>query len=271
MPISETHREVFLLLARNRNPDSYVAGGTLSNINGIRLSEDIDLFHSTPDATLSSFEIDRECLEGSGFRVEPLIRPRPGFVRASVTSPDGHWLKMDWAHESSWRFFPILEDSLFGYCLHWFDAATNKVLAAASRSEARDGVDLLYWHRNPVSLGALIWAAVGKDPGFSPDLMLDEIIRNARINPRDIASLAMSEDVDPHDLRQRFHIACDDARALFRVLPIDTLGHVFLDQHGGVIEPDVDDPETLARLHTGSEFGAWPEVIDEGPAPSFQS
>lgn len=265
MPISKFHKEIFRTISANRSPESYVAGGTLINRAGFRYSDDIDLFHNNEDAVLISFDQDRDVLVANGYSVEPRLKPRPGFVRALVASPDGEALLMDWAHESSFRFFPVQKDEEMGWRLHWFDAATNKLLAASSRSEPRDIVDAMQCHRNPVSLGGLIWAAVGKDPGYSPVMMLEEIVRNARINDRDLGVLNVSTPIDVAGLRERFRSACDDARALFDNLPAETLGSAFLDENGGPIEPDPDNPECLTRPHRGSSGGAWPVIVDQKP------
>lgn len=267
MPISEAHRTVFRLLAQNRSPESYVAGRTLINKDGVRFSADIDLFRDHADIVLVCFDKDCDVLEANGYKVEPILRPRPGFARALVTPPGDQAFVMDWAHETSFRFFPVHPDPDLGWRLHWLDAAVNKVIAAASRTEPRDLVDVMQCHRRPLSLGALIWAAVGKDPGFSPDFMLDEIVRNARINPRDIETLNLSRPVDAMQLRERFRRACVDARELFSRLPTETLGHVFLDSDGEPIEPEPDEPDTLARPHQGSTGGAWPTIVDQDEPP----
>ena len=67
-------------------------------------------------------------------------------------------LRLDWATDSAFRFFPVLPDEEFGYCLHQADLATNKVLALAGRSEVRDFLDTLLIDRTYLSLGAVIWA-----------------------------------------------------------------------------------------------------------------
>nr|WP_294521005.1 hypothetical protein [uncultured Rhodopila sp.] len=71
--------------------------------------------------------------------------------------------------DSDDRFFPTLEDPLFGYRLHVADIATNKALAAAGRREPRDVLDLLYIHDRHLPLGAVIWAAVAKAPAIRPE------------------------------------------------------------------------------------------------------
>jgi len=59
-------------------------------------------------------------------------------------------------------------DPLRGPLLHPVDLAINKVLALAGRDEPRDFVDILFVHARVLPLGAICWAAVGKDSGFTP-------------------------------------------------------------------------------------------------------
>ena len=72
---------------------------------------------------------------------------------------------------------------MFGYVLHFVDIATNNARAAAGRREPRDVLDLLTVHDRHLPLGAVIWAAVAKDPGFSPECLIAEIRRHARYRP----------------------------------------------------------------------------------------
>jgi hypothetical protein len=46
--------------------------------------------------------------------------------------------RVDWAHDSAWRFMPLVRDALGGLLLHPVDLAINKVLALAGRDEPRD-------------------------------------------------------------------------------------------------------------------------------------
>jgi hypothetical protein len=56
-------------------------------------------------------------------------------------------MRLEWVHDSAFRFFPTQKDELFGYVLHPVDLATNKASAAADRREPRDIVDLLTIHK----------------------------------------------------------------------------------------------------------------------------
>ena len=50
---------------------------------------------------------------------------------------------VQWAHDSAYRFFPLVQHDDLGLVLHPFDLATGKVLALVGRVEPRDFVDTL--------------------------------------------------------------------------------------------------------------------------------
>ena len=81
---------------------------------------------------------------------------------------------MEWVFDSAFRFFPVQPDPEMGYVLDFWDAATNKVLALAGRGELRDYLDVLQLHRRHLTLGALAWAACGKDIGYTPQFILED-------------------------------------------------------------------------------------------------
>jgi hypothetical protein len=113
---------------------------------------------------------------------------QPGFVRA-VVRKEGHATKVDWARDSAWRFMPTVSDERVGFMLHPVDLAVNKVLALAGRDEPRDVLDTLHFHHTLLVLGALCWAACGKDPGFTPLSLLELLRRHGRLRPEDLARL----------------------------------------------------------------------------------
>jgi len=168
--LSEYQRGICQLIAANRraNGESYVAGGVALNtlLNTPRLSRDIALFHDTDTALITSWLADRQLLQTAGYAVTVLLETA-AFVEAVVSQHDESVL-MQWARDSAFRFFPLVEDDLLGLVLHPFDLATNKVLALAGRLEARDWIDVLNCHEYIQPLGYLVWAACGKAPGFSP-------------------------------------------------------------------------------------------------------
>jgi hypothetical protein len=49
---------------------------------------------------------------------------QPGFIRAAVSGGEDA-SRIDWAHDSAWRFLPPVRDELGGYLLHDIDLALN--------------------------------------------------------------------------------------------------------------------------------------------------
>jgi hypothetical protein len=173
------------VLAANRNPESHVAGGAVINRGaaGLRFSDDLDIFHDVAASVAASAEADEQSLRAAGYAVSWILRGE-GIVRAEATRGSDR-VRLDWTTDSAFRFFPAVPDEEFGYRLHDADLATNKVLALAGRSEVRDFLDILLIDQTYLSLGAVIWAACGKDPGFTPALILDETNRHSRYQESD--------------------------------------------------------------------------------------
>lgn len=192
MPVTPYQAAVLRTLAPNRSRESFVAGGIALNAHEpVRWSADVDVFHDAEDAVIRSSAADIATLEGTGYTVRQELWT-PSFRRAWVAKgADG--VKLEWCHDSAWRFFPIEPDELLGWRLHWFDAITNKALAMGSRAETRDLVDIVtYADRCP--LHAVIWAACSKDPGFGPLLLLNQMRRNSRVNIAELREMGTSLD-----------------------------------------------------------------------------
>ena len=69
----------------------------------------------------------------------------------------------------------------------------NKVMAAAGRRELRDILDLVTIHETILTLGPLIWAAVEKAPGFTPEGLIAKIRRNSNYSASEWRALSSSE------------------------------------------------------------------------------
>ena len=73
MPLKSLQCRLLGIIAKNRTPDSYVAGGSVINAEGIRYSADLDLF---------SDRIEALAVAGFGLWVDAGGRPdQPGFTR----------------------------------------------------------------------------------------------------------------------------------------------------------------------------------------------
>jgi hypothetical protein len=261
MPLTEFQTEVFRVLSVQRNPDSYAAGGIVIHREptSVRYSRDIDIFHDTSESVISSSELDATALRKAGYAVEFSIT-EPTFHRATVLR-DGQRVRLEWAADSAFRFFPIVPDQVLGYRLHDADVATNKVLAAAGRVKVRDFIDLMQIDRDYVSLGVAIWAATGKDEGFTPELIIDQLRRNCRINPDSMEGVKMVQPADPVALKKEWLECFTAAEALMETFPSDTLGCLYLDQQGRPARGKTFDRSWVP--HHGCIKGAWPKIVQE--------
>jgi hypothetical protein len=268
MGLSAFQRHVCQLLARERirRGESYLAGGaTLNELVGApRLSRDLDVFHDTEAALAVSWDADRSLLVAEAFRVH-VVRERPGFVEADI-SRAGESVLMQWARDSAFRFFPLVEHADLGLTLHPFDLATSKVLALVGRVEPRDFIDTLTCDRHVQPLGYLAWAACGKDPGFSPSGILEEAGRANRYSAAELRELDFEgEPPDAAELSRAWRTQLEAARVVVASLPPDQAGKAVLDQDGRLFRGEAAD---LARalesdalvFHAGSIRGAFPTV-----------
>jgi len=177
VPLSKIQIDVLRLLAAHRDPESYAAGATPLNRNTARYSDDIDVFHDREERVAAAALHDVDVLEAAGYRVT-WLRQLPLLYTVEVIHGAAS-TRLEWVVDSDYRFFPTRRDETFGYVPHPVDLVLNKVMAAAGRREVRDLVDLVIIHDTILPLGAVIWAAVDKSPGFTPEGLIAEIRRNA--------------------------------------------------------------------------------------------
>jgi hypothetical protein len=266
MPLSPLQRRVLAAIATQRDPESYIAGGGALHRHGIRGSADIDVFHDGEEALDRAVAADSAALVERGFALT-WERRSPAMYRALVRDT-GETTRIEWAIDSDFRFFPTLPDEEFGYLLHPLDLATNKVLAAAGRSEPRDSVDVLWVDERIQPLGAVAWAAAEKDPGWMPEGILGEIRHKARYQDYHLETLILAEPLPAARLNQELRAVVDRAERLIAALPRGLSYGALLRPDGGLARPDPDRPETLDGLvvHHGSRKGAWPGSPEIGSA-----
>lgn len=227
MPLTAYQAEIAELLSHNRTPDSYLAGGAAINIepNSKRFSNDLDYFHDSEERVASAFAEDRSTLEAAGYALTVSMQ-QPGYIRAIVAKRDQQ-TKVEWAHDSAWRFLPPIRNEACGYQLHPIDLAINKLLALVGRDEARDFLDAMEIHEQVLPLGAQCWAAAGKDPGFTPLSLLSLLQRRGRYRQEDFARLSLREPVDLVALKATWLAALADADAFIRSRPPEELGCLY--------------------------------------------
>ena len=269
MALTPFQRDVCRLLADNRlrSGESYVAGAAALNelSRHPAASRDIDLFHDTEEALATSWSADRGSLEKQGYELS-ILRERPTFVEAEVRR-GGDAVLIQWAHDSAYRFFPLVQHDELGLTLHPFDLATSKVLALVGRVEPRDFVDTLTCDRELQPLGYLAWAACGKDPGFSPTAILELAARSARYSEAELRGLDFEgETPKAASLAQRWRAALETAREIVGLLPAEEAGRAVLATDGA---PYREEPAALRTALAGGEIvyhegcirGAFPRIV----------
>lgn len=267
MPLTTFQHELLADLARDRSSDGYLAGGAALHFapNSARFSDDLDFFHDSVALVATAFAADRARLESAAYSVEVEVS-QPGFIRAIITrgKKQQNATRVDWAHDSAWRFMPLVRDPLGGLLLHPVDLAVNKTLALAGRDEVRDFVDILFVHARILPLGALTWAAVGKDPGFTPLSLLELLKRRGRYRAEDFARLHLADPFDLGAAKSAWLAALDDAERFARAMPPDDLGCLFYSaEKDDFVMPTADDIETNRVVpHYGRLGGVLPQIAN---------
>ena len=270
MPLTAFQLEILGVLAANRSEESHFAGGVIINAaeDSPRFSRDFDIFHDIAAEVSRASVQDVASLRAAGFRVDQVSHTgewerETTFRRASVTAPGGEVVEIDWAADSAFRFFPIERDPQLGWRLHLFDAATNKALTLASRTETRDYVDILELSRR-YPLAAVCWAACGKDPGFTPLSLLGMMRRFARIDPVELDQIR-ARSLDPGALKTEWTSVSDGAEAAMTALaderPDVPGGVAFVDAAG---QPGWLGDNPGLQIHEPSIRGCWPVVRRKG-------
>ncbi|MBQ6248380.1 MAG: nucleotidyl transferase AbiEii/AbiGii toxin family protein [Kiritimatiellae bacterium] len=269
MAATEFQASILKRVARSRldGGQSYVAGGLALNValGTPRLSHDIDIFNDTVEAVASAFTRDTAILRDAGYEVIPK-RQYDNFREAVVLQGE-NFTTIQWAYDSAYRFFPLVEDPLLGLVLHPFDLATNKVLALIGRREPRDFVDVLNSHDVMQPLPYLAWAACGKDPGFNPAFLIDFAART-RYNQVELdQEVDTLGHLDAAALMRKWHEMIWAARETITILPPEEAGKCVANADGTLFRGS--DDELRAALdadrivfHEGCIHGAWPRVVE---------
>ena len=125
-------------------------------------------------------------------------------------------------------------------------------------------IDLITCSELIQPLGYLVWAACGKDPGFGPPALLQEIRRGSRYSQAEIDLLDF-EDAPPTaaEVGQRWHMQLNEADIICEILPVDQVGSAVIAADGNLCRLDSTlligsiEGSTIG-FHKGSIGGAWP-------------
>ena len=256
MPLTEFQHKVLRVLVQQRSEESFFAGGAILNVAGPRFSLDFDIFHDSSNRLAETVTRDGAALEKAGLSVDWTLRS-PSKHSAVVRGNETEAFALEWVVDSDFRFFPVQADPDFGFVLHPIDIATNKILAAVGREEVRDIVDTMFIHYNVMPLGAAIWAAAGKDPGWSPLGILNEIRRTSRWRQDDLDMLEMSKRVQINDIHLFIQSAGKQAEKWINSMPASEVGVVYLDKDGKASQPSPMNLDGYTK-HIGTRGGHWP-------------
>lgn len=263
MPLTAYQAEVLAVLAGNRSEESHFAGGLVLNAasDSARYSHDFDIFHEAAEAVTRASEADAASLRAAGFSVAPQRsdwQEHTTFRKAQV-SRGSDTVDIDWAADSAFRFFPIERDPLLGWRLHLFDMATNKALTLSARTVTRDYVDIVELGKI-FPLAAIVWAACGKDPGFSPLALLAMMRRFARVSPTELAEI-QARHLDARVLKaewtEMFVLAEAQMTHLADTQPDLPIGVAFVDAAG---QPRWMGDDPALKVHAPSIRGCLPRI-----------
>ena len=267
MPLTEFQKRILKLISKNRSLDSHVGGGLVLNAaeDSLRFSKDVDIFHEAAVEVVNASEADAALLEEEGYEVDKFRgdwEQSTTFRKARVRR-DGKEVEIDWVVDAAVRFFPVVEDEIMGWRLHWFDAATNKVLALAARSVSRDYIDTVELGKR-IPLAALCWAACGKDAGYSPLFLIQMMKRFAKVTPEEVAEVK-ARNIDLIELKKAWIEMSDEAEREMTALadeePDMPIGVAFLDQRG---KPGWFRDDHSLNIHPVSVRGCWPRIEGGG-------
>lgn len=234
MPLSEFQKQVLKLLAPQRTQESYIAGGAPIAAHTSRYSGDFDIFHDRAELVSEAALADVELLKNNGLNVR-WIRQGTGIWSGEVLG-DAQPLKLEWAHDSGFRFFPVQADDEFGFVLHPADLTTNKVLTIADRQEARDVYDIVSLSKT-VPIAAAIIAAPAKDPGYTPESLIAALRRNIAHPQVAFDRLRSDAQIDGGNLLRELRQSLDTAAEITKELPDEAIGRFYIDD-GSIVVPD---------------------------------
>jgi len=267
MPLTDFQKGIARLLAKHRSSDSYLAGGAALHFepNTLRFSNDLDYFQDSVERVASAFSVDRDLLVQHSYDVTVTMN-QPGYIRAEVSHAKES-TKIDWAHDSAWRFLPTVAHPDCGFILHALDLAVNKILALAGRDEPRDFLDVLSIDKNLLSLGAMCWAAPGKDPGFTPRSLMQLLQRRGKYQPEDFKRLYLAQPVDLVAQKEQWLATLEKAETRICSLPPNEVGCLYYNTQEKAFMTTLPEPKRAQSIicHYGRPGGVLPAVQPEGP------
>ncbi len=259
MPLDDFQRHIARIIAKNRTVDSVVAVGSALNQHGVRHSNDIDLFHSTSADVQTAAHLDAAALADAGYDIV-FERRGEGMQEAIVAREGVGHTRLQWVQAGSYHYFRPIADPEFGLRLSFIDLATNKTLAAASRREPRDYVDLRFILTTGVPLWQLINGAAGKDASITLLGILDAIRRHSSFTRRELEQAGfLAEPVDPATGIGRLRQLLEGAEMPINALPGSALCGVVLEVGSQRLLKEPPNPHDDFQLIEPVEGPSWPQ------------
>src|SRR5207249_6217523 len=136
----------------------------------------------------------------------------------SMTAPFG---SSRWNAISNWAGVSTSGTLLPIRCWPWSAAKKSATISIVSTSMSAH-----------LHIGALTWAAAGKDPGLTPDLIIDWAARGNRFRAEDLADVRLGKPFDLKAAKSIWLEALAQSRALVEKLPMNELGCLYLNAAG---------------------------------------
>jgi hypothetical protein len=164
---------------------------------------------------------------------------------------------------SGYNFYQPVPDPEFGWRLHFADLAVNKVLAAASRRQPRDFVDLYLVHNFVMPLWHAVWASPGKDAEMTPEKAIERVRYHSQYPPDEFRnSVFAADEAALPGMISNVRTALDDAEQIIDRLPRDTVGKILVDAAGRSIRSPDDIAGTGQQTVSAAPGGTWPSGPD---------
>ena len=111
----------------------------------------------------------------------------------------------------------------------------------------------------------LVWAAVGKDPGFTPLSLLELLKRRGRNRPEEMARLQLAQPFDPVASKETWLAALQSAESFVRARPTDETGCLYYSASAETFvipRPDMPLEAQGLSVHFAAPGGVIPRAMD---------
>ena len=260
MPLDEFQKSVIAVVSRNRDSKSPFADGAAIQQHGFRLSAHQDIFAVSDESLDDLVKADRTALEAAGFEVHSRIG-FTGFRECLIVKSMIGTTVLQWTTALAHEFHGPVPDPQFGHRLHFADLAVNKALAAASRTEMRDFVDLWMLNRHVIPLWRMACGVPGKDVALNPFSVIERISFNwCRAVQKDdqVGKLLLTADVPLEEVGGGLRDAMDEARLVLSDVQPEHYGRLQVGEGG--------QPVVAREIAQG---GVWKALKPGGVLPAF--